>query len=115
MQPDDEKFIITTMTQYDGQKWNEVNMKDEYWTHAIDRKTGKLYDVDIAITEVPKPNGSVGDLFETTELRTTLSCSESNCYNAITEIAKAFQLYPVFDCENRTVSLKLFSGNVKDE
>ena len=110
MQPDDEDFIITTMTQYDGKKWNQVDMTNESWTHAVDKKTGELYDVDIAVTEVPKPNGSVGDLFETTELRTTLSCSESNCYNAITEIAKAFQLYPMFDCENRTVSLKLFSG-----
>ena len=110
MQPDDEDFIITTMTQYDGEKWNPVDMTNESWTHAVDKKTGELYDVDIAVTEVPKPNGSVGDLFETTELRTTLSCSESNCYNAITEIAKAFQLYPMFDCEKRTVSLKLFSG-----
>ena len=61
-------------------------------------------------TEVAKPDSSTGDLFETTDLRTSISLSESNCYNAITEICRAFQLYPVFNCEKRTVALKLFSA-----
>ena len=99
---------ITTDIYVYRNKW--VKATEEYWTDSIDKKTGELYDVDQVETEVAKPNQSTGDLFETTELRTSLSLSDSNCYNAITEIAKSFQLYPVFDCEKRKVSLKLFSG-----
>ena len=61
-------------------------------------------------TEVAKPDGSAGDLFESTELRCSLNASESNSYNIITSICQEFQLYPIYDCINRTVSLKLFSG-----
>ncbi len=83
---------------------------DKIWTASIDKATGVLYDVDQVETEIVKPDHSVGDLFETVALQCTLSASDSNCYNIITEIAKQFQLYPVFDCEKRTVALKLFVG-----
>lgn len=103
----DKDYITTQVYEYDGQNWIET---EAYWTHSIDKKTGVLYDVDAVETEIAKPDQSTGDLFETTELVASLSASDSNCYNVITEIAKTFQLYPVFDCINRKVSLKLFSG-----
>ena len=87
-----------------------IDHTDKIWTASIDKATGVLYDVDQVETEIVKPDHSVGDLFETVALQCTLSASDSNCYNIITEIAKQFQLYPVFDCENRTVALKLFTG-----
>ena len=91
-----------------GEQWEDCT--SEIWTASIDKATGVLYDVDQVETEVAKPNHSVGDLFETTDLRCSLSASDSNCYNIITEIAKQFQLYPVFDCVNRTVALHVHSG-----
>lgn len=104
----DDKYLINTKfyAWRDG-AWTDVTK--EYWTGAIDKKTGVLYDVDTVETEVPtlKTNAVA---YETTELRSSLSASESNCYNVITSICKEFQLYPIFDCINRTVSLKLFSG-----
>ena len=104
----DRDKITTKINMFNGETWDDVTK--EYWTDSIDKKTGALYDVDQVETEVAKPEQAAGDLFETTELRTSLSLSDSNCYNAISEIAKSFQLYPVFNCEERTVSLKLFSG-----
>lgn len=91
-----------------GEQWEDCT--SEIWTASIDKATGVLYDVDQVETEVAKPSNSVGDLFETTDLRCSLSASDSNCYNIITEIAKQFQLYPVFDCVNRTVALHVHSG-----
>lgn len=87
-----------------------VDVTTDAWTSSIDKKTGVLYDVDEVTTEVAKPDGASGAIFETTELRSSLSASDSNSYNIITSICKEFQLYPIFDCINRTVSLKLFSG-----
>lgn len=104
----DDKYLINTkFYAWIDNKWQDVT--DEYWTGAIDKKTGVLYDVDIVETEVPTLKTDLVE-YETTELRSSLSASESNCYNVITSICKEFQLYPVFDCINRTVSLKLFSG-----
>lgn len=87
-----------------------IDSTEEIWTGSIDKSTGVLYDVDQVETEIAKPNQSVGDLFETVALQCSLSAGDSNCYNIITEIAKQFQLYPVFDCIHRTVALKLFAG-----
>ena len=87
-----------------------IDSTKEIWTGSIDKSTGVLYDVDQVETEIAKPNQSVGDLFETVALQCSLSAGDSNCYNIITEIAKQFQLYPVFDCIHRTVALKLFAG-----
>lgn len=103
-----KEYIDIHFYQMRDREW--VNVDKEYWTSTIDKSTGVLYDVDIVETEVAKPDSSSGSLFETTDLRASLSLSDSNCYNAITEIAKTFQLYPVFDCKKRTVALKLFAG-----
>lgn len=39
-----------------------------------------------------------------------MDISNGNCYNAITAVCQALQLYPVFDCINRTVALRQFAG-----
>lgn len=125
------KIINTVMYVWDGTKWyEEVDDKDycrtsfwtwdtetnrfeeateRAWTSSIDKKTGVLYDVDPCETEVATPEGS-SEHFEITEYRASLNLSDSNCYNAITALCKEFQLYPIFDCINRTVSLKQFAG-----
>ena len=103
-----KEYIDIHFYQMRDREW--VNVDKEYWTSTIDKSTGVLYDVDIVETEVAKPDSSSGSLFETTDLRASIRLSDSNCYNAITEIAKTFQLYPVFDCKKRTVALKLFAG-----
>lgn len=92
--------------------WNETEWEktENMWTASIDKETGVLYDVDQVEKEIAKPDGAVGDLFEDTQLRTTLTASDSNCYNGITELSKSFQLYPVFDCVNREIALHLFCG-----
>ena len=104
----DRDLITTDVYCYKGEVWAKVT--GEYWTSSIDKKTGAWYNVDAVETEIAKPDHSAGDLFEKTELIVNINVGESNCYNMITEVAKAFQLYPVFNCEERTVSLKLFSG-----
>lgn len=106
-------FVWVSSILFAGQNEDDgvwVDATNEIWTASIDKSTGVLYDVDQVETEIAKPDLSVGDLFETVALQCSLSASDSNCYNLITEIAKQFQLYPVFDCEKRTVALKLFVG-----
>lgn len=100
--------IETKVYKWKDGAWTECT--NEVWTGSIDKETGVLYDVDQVETEVAKPEHSTGDLFETVALICNLNASESNCYNIITECAKQFQLYPVFDCINHTVALKLFAG-----
>lgn len=75
------------------------------WSIAV-KENGEP-DVDLITTDVPNPSG-IGSI--TAELRCNVSISNSNCYNAITSICKAFQLYPIFNCENRTVALRQFAG-----
>ena len=128
---EDDKIVNTIMYVWDGLKWyKELDDKDfcrtsfwtwdettsqfgeatdRAWTSSIDKKTGVLYDVDPCETEIATPEGSAIH-FETTEYRASLNLSDSNCYNAITALCKEFQLYPIFDCINRTISLKQFAG-----
>lgn len=106
-------FVWVSNILFAGQNEDDkvwVDSTNEIWTASIDKATGVLYDVDQVETEIAKPDLSAGDLFETVALQCSLSASDSNCYNLITEIAKQFQLYPVFNCEERTVALKLFVG-----
>lgn len=125
------KIVNTVMYVWDGTKWyQELDDKDycrtsfwtwdtttnrfeeatgRAWTSSIDKKTGVLYDVDPVETEIATPDGAV-EHYEITEYRASLSLNDSNCYNAITALCKEFQLYPIFDCINRTVSLKQFAG-----
>lgn len=77
---------------------------------VIGEDFGTLYDIDIEMVEVAR-SASAGIGAETiTPARYSMNVSNTNCYNAIAEEAKTFDLYPVFDCINRTVSLKLNAG-----
>lgn len=66
-------------------------------------------DVDIVQTTIPNPKGSTTST-ETVDKTSNISLSNGNCYNAITATCQALQLYPVFDCINRTVALHEFAG-----
>lgn len=66
-------------------------------------------DVDIIQTTIPNPKGSTTST-ETVDLTSNVNVSNANCYNAITATCQALQLYPVFDCINRTVALRQFAG-----
>ena len=78
------------------------------WSVAM-RPDGVTPDVDIVKTTVPNPKGST-ESSEEVDLTSNISISNSNCYNAITATCQALQLYPVFDCINRTVALRQFAG-----
>lgn len=77
------------------------------WTVKL--KEDGTPDVDIVKVDIPNPAGSTTS---TTKADHTcnISVSGSNCYNAITSVCKGLQLYPIFDCINREVSLKVFAG-----
>lgn len=65
-------------------------------------------DVDIRLIQTYNPKDGSPD--KEVEYTAYLNLSGSNCYNAITSLCQSFQLYPVFDCLHRKVSLKLASG-----
>lgn len=81
----------------DGTKWTVATREDG------------TPDVDIIKVEVPNPEGST-ETFELKDHTCNINISNSNCYNAITTICQSLQLYPVFNCEERTVALRAFSG-----
>lgn len=77
------------------------------WTVA--KRPDGTDDVDIIKSYIPNPKGSTST--STLEDDTcNIHVSGSNCYNAITEVCKGLQLYPIFDCEKRTVALRQFAG-----
>lgn len=66
-------------------------------------------DVDIEQVSIPNPAGSTTST-SMTDHTCNISVSNSNCYNAITAVCQGLQLYPIYDCINREVSLRLFAG-----
>lgn len=66
-------------------------------------------DVDIVQVEVPNPEGSTTST-TMTDHTCNINVSNSNCYNAITSVCQGLQLYPIYDCINREVSLRAFAG-----
>ena len=66
-------------------------------------------DVDIVQVEISNPAGSTTQTTKT-DYRCNIDISNANCYNAITSVCQGLQLYPIFDCVNREVSLKTFVG-----
>jgi hypothetical protein len=97
------------------------NTADNYLYHVLEgtnwtikmRDDGKP-DVDIVKKEIARPNieniTAPSERYELADSTTNISVSNGNCYNAITAICQGLQLYPVFDCVNREVSLKTFAG-----
>lgn len=66
-------------------------------------------DVDIVKVEISNPSGSTTST-TTADNTCNISVSGSNCYNAITAVCQGLQLYPIFNCIDRTVSLRTFAG-----
>lgn len=81
-----------------------------YLRYVLDGTSWTIGEVDIEKIQVSKPDGYTGEPYEEVDKQCSISVSGSNCYNAITAICQGMQLYPVFDCINQTVSLKLFAG-----
>lgn len=78
------------------------------WSVAM-KADGVTPDVDVVQVEVPNPRGSTTST-TTADDTFSMNMSNGNCYNAITNVCKGLQLYPIFDCINRTVALKVFAG-----
>lgn len=97
------------------QKYLTPNNAKNYLYHILDgtnwsvklREDGTP-DVDIVKVDVPNPAGS--ETTEKVDHTCNISVSNSNCYNAITAVCQGLQLYPIFDCVNREVSLRAFAG-----
>lgn len=92
------------------------NRADNYLHHILEgtnwtvaKREDGTDDVDIVQSEIPNPKGSTTS---TTLADDTcnISVSGSNCYNAITAVCQGLQLYPIYDCVNRTVALRAFVG-----
>jgi hypothetical protein len=79
-------------------------------TDIADKYFGTLYDIDIEQVEVSRSAEASLGVSELTDARYALAVNNANCYNAITSEAKLFDLYPVFDCKERTASLRLNAG-----
>lgn len=106
-------------------EWTQLNEVDSYLTpnnacnylyHILDGtnwsvklKEDGTPDVDIVQVDIPNPKGSTTSTTKT-DHTCNISVSNSNCYNAITAVCQGLQLYPVYDCVNREVSLKVFAG-----
>lgn len=114
---DPNQYADYGKTRY-GWDWTQLYEVDSYLTpnnarnylaHILNGTNWSVGDVDVVQSEIPNPAGSLTD---TTLADDTcnISVSNSNCYNAITAVCQGLQLYPVFDCINRTVSLKVFAG-----
>lgn len=107
-----DKYETVVYRSEDG-KWEKQTGKTFEQivnTDINDPYFGTLYDIDIEQVEVSRSaEASLGQTLYT-DARYSLSVSNANCYNAITSEAKLFNLYPVFNCIKRTVSLKLNVG-----
>lgn len=101
---------------YEVDKYLCPNNAANYLYHILDgtnwsvklREDGKP-DVDLEQVEISVPGNQASGIEKTTNT-CNISVSNSNCYNAITAVCQGLQLYPVFDCINREVSLRLFAG-----
>ena len=108
----EDKYEIQIYQMLDGRWVNQTGTTLEQIvnTDIEDEDFGMMYDIDIEQVDVSRSaEASLGQI-EKTDARYALSVSNANCYNAITSEAKLFDLYPVFDCLNRRVSLKLNVG-----
>lgn len=109
---EDDRYEIEVYRMEEGKWVNKTGTTFEQIvnTDIEDDDFGTLYDIDIEQVEVARSaEASLGKI-EYTDARYALSVSNSNCYNAITSEAKLFNLYPVFNCIDRTVTLKLNVG-----
>lgn len=106
-------------------EWTQLHEVDNYLTpnnacnylyHILDgtnwsvklREDGTP-DVDVVKVDIPNPKGSTTSTTKT-DHTCNINVSGSNCYNAITAVCQGLQLYPIYDCVNREVSLRVFAG-----
>lgn len=87
----------------------QPNNPENYLRHILDGTAWKVGYVDKPRIQNYNPKDGL-PLPEEDELRKWVPVSNSNCYNAITAVCQNFQLYPIFDCLTRTVSLRIHSG-----
>ena len=101
---------------YEVDSYLTPNRADNYLFHILEDTNWSVKmrddgtpDVDIVQVDIPNPAGSTTSTTQT-DHTCNINVSNSNCYNAITAVCQGLQLYPVFDCINREVSLRAFSG-----
>lgn len=92
---------------YEVDSYLTPNNALNYLSHILKDTNWSVGEVDVVKTEIPNPSGEGSTEADST---CSLSISNGNCYNAITALCKGLQLYPIFDCINNTVSLKVFAG-----
>lgn len=105
-------YVYTIKQLIDGSWVDKTNDLLQYINTDEDDITnfGIKYDIDIEQKEVSRTaEGSIGQR-EMMDAQYSLDISNANCYNAITTEAKLFNLYPIFDCVNKTVTLKKHAG-----
>lgn len=95
---------------YKMESYLAPNNAKNYLSYILEGTNWKVGEVDLETVDITKPDGAIGTLTETAQKTCAISVDGSNCYNAITAICQGLQLYPVFDCINQTVSLKIFAG-----
>lgn len=89
------------------------NKADNYLSHILEGTNWDVGYVEIVTKDIPKPNAEDPKVEQKTEsapMTCNISVSNGNCYNAITAVCQGLQLYPIFDCIKRTVSLRAFAG-----
>ena len=108
-----EEGYSTKIFRYEDGHW--IDKTEDTFAQIVnmdkdDPDFGTLYDIDIEQVEVPRADKADFGNKILTDARYNLKVNNSNCYNAITLEAKLFDLYPIFDCINKTISLKLNVG-----
>lgn len=94
---------------YEVDNYLTPNRADNYLAHILEGTGWEVGEVDIVKVDIPNPAGST-DQTTKTDMTCNIDISGGNCYNAITAVCQGLQLYPVFDCLNKKVSLKTFVG-----
>ena len=111
--PHDDGTYDTIVFRYTQGVWADVLHSTLYYLinrDINDPDFGTLYDVDIEQVEVSRSNELSYGEQEFTDACYNVKIDNSNCYNAIMATAKLFNLYPIFDCVNKTVTLKINVG-----
>lgn len=93
---------------YKMENYLTPNTAENYLNYILEGTAWTIDEVDVRHIQTYNPKDGSPD--EEVEYTAYLNLSGSNCYNAITTLCQNFQLYPVFDCLHRKVSLKLASG-----
>jgi len=94
---------------YEVDNYLTPNRADNYLAHILEGTGWEVGEVDLEKVDIPHPAGSTTQSSKV-DKTCNIDVSNGNCYNAITAVCQGLQLYPVFDCLNKKVSLKTFAG-----